>query len=95
MSILFVLGFPNPFPAAGWTRIGFFTKDCSKKRHKIEVLDAFNYYINFKRKPSSSIPKLPSRSKTARIKNVPSDRPIINILMLVHETKQGMGPHEV
>lgn len=43
MRILFVLGFPNPFPGAGWTRIEFFAKDWSKKGHLVEVLGAFSY----------------------------------------------------
>jgi len=43
LKILFVLGFPNPFPGAGWTRIGFFAKDWSKKGHSVEVLGAFSY----------------------------------------------------
>ena len=43
MKILFVLGFPNPFPGAAWTRIGFFAKDWSKKGHSVEVLGAFSY----------------------------------------------------
>ena len=43
MRILFVLGFPNPFPGAGWTRIGFFAKDWSKKGHSVEVLGTFSY----------------------------------------------------
>ena len=43
MRILFVLGFPNPFPGAAWTRMGFFAKDWSKKGHSIEVLGTFSY----------------------------------------------------
>lgn len=43
MKILFVLGLPNPFPSAAWTRIGFFTKDWSRKGHSIEVLGTFSY----------------------------------------------------
>ena len=43
MKILFVLGFPNPFPGAGWTRIGFFAKDWSDKGHEVDVLGAFSY----------------------------------------------------
>ena len=43
MKILFVLGSPNPFPGAGWTRIGFFAEDWSKKGHAVEVLGAFNH----------------------------------------------------
>jgi len=43
LRILFVLGHPNPFPGAAWTRIGFLAKDWSKKGHSVEVLGAFSY----------------------------------------------------
>jgi len=43
MKILFILGFANPFPGAGWTRIGFFAEDWSRKSHMIDFLGAFNY----------------------------------------------------
>jgi len=43
LKILFVLGRPNPFPSASWTRIGFFAKDWSKKGHSVEVLGTFSY----------------------------------------------------
>jgi len=43
MKILFVLGFANPFAGAGWTRIGFFADQWSRKGHTIEVLGAFSY----------------------------------------------------
>jgi len=43
LRILLVLGFPNPFPGAAWTRISFFAEDWSKKGHAIEVLGAFSY----------------------------------------------------
>jgi glycosyltransferase involved in cell wall biosynthesis len=43
LKTLFVLGFPNPFPGAAWTRIGFFAKDWSKKGHSVEVLGIFSY----------------------------------------------------
>ncbi|MDG6223239.1 MAG: glycosyltransferase family 4 protein [Candidatus Bathyarchaeota archaeon] len=43
MRILFILGFPNPFPGAGWTRIGFFAKDWFSKGHEVDVLGAFGY----------------------------------------------------
>lgn len=43
MKILFVLGFPNPFPGAGWTRVGFFANAWSEKGRQIEVLGAFSY----------------------------------------------------
>ncbi len=43
MKIVFALGSSNPFPGAGWTRIGFFAKDWSKKGHHVEVLGTFSY----------------------------------------------------
>jgi len=43
LKILFILGTPNPFPGAGWTRIGFFAEDWSKKGHAVEVLGTFSY----------------------------------------------------
>ena len=43
MKILFVLGFPNPFGGAGFTRIGFFSEAWSKKRYSVEVLGTFSY----------------------------------------------------
>ena len=45
MNILFVLGRPNPFPGAAWTRIGFLAEDWSKKGHTIDVLGAFSFSI--------------------------------------------------
>jgi len=49
LKILFVLGFPNPFPGAGWTRIGFFAEDWSRKGHAVEVLGTFSYKAFHKR----------------------------------------------
>lgn len=49
MKILFVLGFPNPFPSAGWTRIGFLADAWSKKGHSVEVLGTFSYETLHKR----------------------------------------------
>jgi len=43
LRILFVLGFPNPFPGAAWTRVGFFATHWSRRGHLIEVLGAFGY----------------------------------------------------
>ena len=43
MKILFLLGFPNPYSGAGWTRIGFLTDAWSRRGHSIEVLGAFTY----------------------------------------------------
>lgn len=41
--ILFVLGHPNPFSGAGWTRVGFLVNFWSSKGHKIDVLGSFSY----------------------------------------------------
>ena len=49
MKVLFFLGFPNPLPDAGWTRIGFFAEDWSRKGHAVEVLGAFSYKAFHKR----------------------------------------------
>lgn len=49
MKILFLLGFPNPFPGAAWTRIGFFADAWSKKGHSVEVLGTFSYVTLRKR----------------------------------------------
>jgi glycosyltransferase involved in cell wall biosynthesis len=49
LKIFFVLGFPNPFPRAGWTRIGFFAEDWSRKGHTVEVLGTFSYKASHKR----------------------------------------------
>ncbi|MEM4213740.1 MAG: glycosyltransferase family 4 protein [Candidatus Methanomethylicaceae archaeon] len=43
MKILFLLGFPNPFPGAGWARIGFFADAWSREGHSIEILGTFTY----------------------------------------------------
>jgi glycosyltransferase involved in cell wall biosynthesis len=43
LKILFLLGFPNPFPGAAWKRIGFFAEAWSKKGHPVEVLGTFSY----------------------------------------------------
>lgn len=42
MNILFVLGFPNPFPGAAWTRIDFFSREWSTRGHHVEVLGIFS-----------------------------------------------------
>ncbi|MGB9693708.1 MAG: hypothetical protein ACPLYF_02580 [Fervidobacterium sp.] len=49
MKLLFVLGFANPFPGAGWTRIGFLAEDSSRKGHTTEVLGAFSFKAFSKR----------------------------------------------
>jgi glycosyltransferase involved in cell wall biosynthesis len=41
LKILWILGFPNPFRGACWTRVGFFAKDWSKNSHDISVLGTF------------------------------------------------------
>jgi len=43
MEVLFFLGFPNPFPGAAWTRIGFFADQWSRSGHSIEILGTFSY----------------------------------------------------
>jgi glycosyltransferase involved in cell wall biosynthesis len=43
MRILFFLDCPNPYPGAGWTRIGFFSDAWSKKGHSVEVVGSFSY----------------------------------------------------
>jgi glycosyltransferase involved in cell wall biosynthesis len=43
MKILLVLGFPNPFPGAGWTRIGFLAGNWSRRGHAVDVLGTFSY----------------------------------------------------
>jgi hypothetical protein len=43
LKILFVLGCPNLFPGAAWTRIGFFAENWSNKGHEVDVLSAFSY----------------------------------------------------
>lgn len=42
VKILFFLGFPNPFPGAAWTRIGFFAHYFKSKGHKIDVAGVFS-----------------------------------------------------
>lgn len=49
MRLLFILGFNNPFPGAGWTRIGFLANAWSKKNHVIEILGTFSYATLHKR----------------------------------------------
>jgi glycosyltransferase involved in cell wall biosynthesis len=49
MKVSFFLGFVNPFPAAGWTRIGFFAENWSKKSCIIEVFGIFSYKAFSKR----------------------------------------------
>lgn len=42
MKVLFVLGFPNPFPGAAWTRISFFAKYFNDKGCKVEIAGIFS-----------------------------------------------------
>ena len=42
MKILFFLGFPNPFPGAGWTRIGFFAKYFKERGLDVAVVGIFS-----------------------------------------------------
>lgn len=49
MKIAFFLGGPNPFPGAGWTRIGFLANLWSKKANEIDILGAFSYSTLHKR----------------------------------------------
>ena len=41
MRLLFVLGFPNPFVGAAWTRIGLFAKAWSQAGHDVTILGVF------------------------------------------------------
>jgi len=47
---LFILGFPNPYPGAAWSRVGFFAEAWSKKGNRIDVLGAFSYKAFQKRR---------------------------------------------
>lgn len=42
-TILFALGFPNPFTGPGWIRVGFLANAWSKMGHEIAVLGTFSY----------------------------------------------------
>jgi len=42
MKVLFFLGFPNPFPGAGWTRIGFFAKYFKDRGCDVAVVGIFS-----------------------------------------------------
>jgi glycosyltransferase involved in cell wall biosynthesis len=57
LKILFILGFSNPFPGAGWTRIGFFAEAWSKKGHSVEVLGALDCRM-FRKKGVQKIGKI-------------------------------------
>lgn len=43
LKLLFILGYPNPFPGAGWARISFFAKIFSNKGYDVDVLGTFIY----------------------------------------------------
>lgn len=53
MKILFVLGFTNPFPGAGWTRISSFAQSWVNKGHLIEILGVFSFSTFSKKKAFS------------------------------------------
>jgi glycosyltransferase involved in cell wall biosynthesis len=42
MKILFFLGFSNPFPSAGWTRIGFFAKHFKDRGYNVTIIGVFS-----------------------------------------------------
>jgi hypothetical protein len=42
VRILFFLGFANPFPGAGWTRIGFLAKYFKDREYNVAVIGAFS-----------------------------------------------------
>jgi glycosyltransferase involved in cell wall biosynthesis len=42
LRILFFLGFANPFPGAGWTRIGFFAKHFKDRGYDVAVVGIFS-----------------------------------------------------
>jgi glycosyltransferase involved in cell wall biosynthesis len=42
LKALFFLGFANPFPGAGWTRIGFFAKHFKDRGYKVAVVGIFS-----------------------------------------------------
>jgi hypothetical protein len=42
MKVLFFLGSPNPFPGAGWTRVGFFAKYFKDKGYDVAVIGIFS-----------------------------------------------------
>jgi glycosyltransferase involved in cell wall biosynthesis len=43
LKILFVLGFPNPFAGAAWTRVSFFAEHLANEGSAVTVLGAFSY----------------------------------------------------
>ncbi|MEM3190362.1 MAG: glycosyltransferase family 4 protein [Candidatus Bathyarchaeia archaeon] len=42
MKTLFFLGFPNPFPGAGWTRVSFFATCFKNRGHDVTVAGVFS-----------------------------------------------------
>ncbi len=42
MRVLFFLGFPNPFPGAAWTRVGFFSTYLAERGHRVDVAGIFS-----------------------------------------------------
>lgn len=50
MKILFFVALPNPFPGAGWTRVGHFAQTAKERGHDVKVVGSFlSYRLN---KPS-------------------------------------------
>ena len=44
MKILFFLALPNPFPGAGWTRVGHFAQTTKERGHDVKVVGSFLSY---------------------------------------------------
>ena len=44
MKVLFFLALPNPFPGAGWTRVGHFAQSARKRGHDVKVVGSFFSY---------------------------------------------------
>lgn len=43
MRVLFILGLPNPFSGAAWSRIGFFAEEWASKTNQVDVVGTFTY----------------------------------------------------
>jgi len=47
MKILFFVALPNPFPGAGWTRVGHFAQTAKKRGHNVKIVGSFlSYRLN-------------------------------------------------
>jgi len=44
MKILFFVALPNPFPGAGWTRVGHFAQIAKKRGHNVKIIGSFLSY---------------------------------------------------